>query len=105
VDCFPCIQLSSRIMLHEHPVTSSGLGKIGRFIRRYYAPFLLKPFVKGVVVVLFGGLFVASVISMQHIQLGLGEWLQQPVVCDSLLIVWVRSTSCFALGVISGRLL
>jgi Niemann-Pick C1 protein len=52
---------------------NSGLGKIGRFMRRYYAPFLLKPLVKGFVLISFAGVFVASVISMQHIQLGLGE--------------------------------
>jgi Niemann-Pick C1 protein len=31
--------------------------------------------VKGAVLVLFSGVFVASVISIQHIELGLGEWL------------------------------
>lgn len=53
---------------------ATGLGRIGRFIRRYYAPFLLKPFVKGTILVLFAGAFVASVISIQHIQLGLGAF-------------------------------
>ena len=73
VDCFPCVRLSSRIALPDAPVMSSGLGRIGRFIRRYYAPFLLKPFVKGCILLGFAGIFVASVISMQHIELGLGE--------------------------------
>ena len=71
IDCFPCIRLPSRLALPT--ASGSGLGRIGRFIRRYYAPFLLKPFVKGTVLTIFGGIFVASVISIQHIQLGLGK--------------------------------
>lgn len=72
VDCFPCIKLPSRIALLDGPPNGSGLGRIARFIRRHYAPFLLKPIVKGIVMIVFGGAFVASVISMQHIELGLG---------------------------------
>lgn len=75
VDCFPCIRLSSRIALPETSTHSSGLGRIARFIRRYYAPFLLKPATKACVMVIFLGGFVVSIISMQHIQLGLGESL------------------------------
>ncbi|KAJ6599312.1 patched family-domain-containing protein [Mycena vulgaris] len=67
IDCFPCIRLPS-----------PALGRIARFIRRHYAPFLLKPVVKGVVFVIFGGVFVASVISMQHIELGLDQRLALP---------------------------
>ena len=59
--------------MSDTPGPISGLGRIGRFIRRYYAPFLLKPVVKGLVIAVFGGMFVASVISMQYIQLGLGK--------------------------------
>lgn len=73
VDCFPCIRLSSRIALPETSATSSGLGRIARFIRRYYAPFLMNSITKACVVIIFVGGFVASVISVQHIQLGLGE--------------------------------
>jgi len=72
VDCFPCIRLPSRVALPNGPASAIGLGRIGRFIRRYYAPFLLKPFAKGMILVVFAGVFVASVISIQHIQLGLG---------------------------------
>ncbi|KAJ7283850.1 patched family-domain-containing protein [Mycena rebaudengoi] len=84
VDCFPCIRLPSRIALLDAPAYGSGLGRIARFIRRHYAPFLLKPVVKGVVFVIFGGVFVASVISMQHIELGLDQRLALP--SDSYLI-------------------
>ncbi|KAF8204934.1 patched family-domain-containing protein [Pholiota molesta] len=78
IDCFPCIRLPSRIALLDGPNMNSGLGKIGRFMRRYYAPFLLKPLVKGFVLISFAGVFVASVISMQHIQLGLDQRLALP---------------------------
>ncbi|KAF8974608.1 patched family-domain-containing protein [Flammula alnicola] len=78
VDCLPCIRLPTRIALLDAPTTNSGLGRIGRFIRRYYAPFLLKPLVKGLVLIIFAGSFVASVISMQHIELGLDQRLALP---------------------------
>ena len=73
VDCFPCIRWPSRIALLDAPMNASGLGRMARFIRRHYAPFLLQPVVKGVVLLVFAGFFVLSVISMQHIQLGLGS--------------------------------
>lgn len=72
VDCFPCIRFPSHIALFDAPI---GLGTIARFIRRHYAPFLLRPVVKGAVVLIFSGLFLLSVISIQHIELGLGEGL------------------------------
>jgi Niemann-Pick C1 protein len=71
VDCFPCIKIPSRIALHDAP--SPSLGRIARFIRRTYAPYLMHGPVKGGVLVIFGGIFVASMISIQHIELGLGE--------------------------------
>ena len=64
--------LPSRIALLDAPPSRSGLGTIAKFIRRRYAPFLLRPVVKGCVIAAFGGLFVASAISIQHIELGLG---------------------------------
>ncbi|KAF7301480.1 SSD domain-containing protein [Mycena indigotica] len=78
VDCFPFIRLPPRIQLLDAPVYAGGLGRIARFIRRYYAPFLLKPIVKGVTLLFFSGIFVASIISMQHIELGLDERLALP---------------------------
>lgn len=71
VDCFPCLRLPSRISLTES--STGSIGTLARLIRRHYAPFLLKPAVKAVVFLLFCGLFVLSVISMQHIELGLGK--------------------------------
>ncbi|SJL01723.1 related to NCR1-transmembrane glycoprotein, involved in sphingolipid metabolism [Armillaria ostoyae] len=77
VDCFPCIRITNRIELLDVP-SGTGLGKIARFIKRYYAPFLLKPAVKGIVALVFSGIFVTSVISMQHIELGLDQRLALP---------------------------
>lgn len=42
-------------------------------MRRYYAPFLLRDTVKSAVIAIFTGFLVVSVISIQHIELGLGE--------------------------------
>lgn len=64
-------------MLHDVP-QSSGLGPVAKFIRRRYVPWLLKPFVKGFVLVGFMGVFVLSVVSIQHIQLGLGTAIASP---------------------------
>jgi Niemann-Pick C1 protein len=72
VDCFPCVKLKSRIELPENPLVVHR-SRLAVFIRRYYAPFILKPTVKYAVLVLFGGIFFGSVISIQHIQLGLGK--------------------------------
>ena len=58
-------------MLHDVP-QSSGLGPVAKFIRRRYVPWLFKPFAKGFVLLVFLGVFVLSVVSIQHIQLGLG---------------------------------
>ncbi|KAG5221192.1 patched family-domain-containing protein [Salix suchowensis] len=84
VDCFPCIRMPSRIALLDGPQSSNDMGPLARLIRHYYAPFLLRPFVKGVVLALFGGAFVASVISIQHIELGLDQRLALP--SDSYLV-------------------
>jgi Niemann-Pick C1 protein len=72
-DIFPCIKLSRRIALPEVPAPGASMGRMAKFIRRYYAPFLLQPVVKSCVIAFFGGLFIASVISIQHIDMGLGQ--------------------------------
>jgi Niemann-Pick C1 protein len=81
IDCFPCIRLPSRIALLDAPPSGGGLGGMARFVRRYYAPFLLKPVVKGLVLIIFTGLFVASIISIQHINLGLGKFYIETATC------------------------
>ncbi|KIM21967.1 hypothetical protein M408DRAFT_18285 [Serendipita vermifera MAFF 305830] len=76
VDCFPCIRIAPRIELSEG--FSSGSGKITHFFRRKYGPFILNRSVKGFILLFFAGIFVASVISMQHISLGLDQRLALP---------------------------
>ena len=66
------MRLPPRIALSDGPPGGAGLGVLARFIRRYYVPFLLKPAVKGIVFAIFMGMMVLSVISMQHLRLGLG---------------------------------
>jgi Niemann-Pick C1 protein len=73
VDCLPCLRVQSRIALLDAPARG-GMGRMARFIRRRYAPWLLSPVVKTCVLAFFGGLFIASVISIQHIELGLGTF-------------------------------
>ncbi|KAI0320606.1 multidrug efflux transporter AcrB transmembrane domain-containing protein [Amylostereum chailletii] len=93
VDCFPCIRLPPRIQLLEAPPTAANFGLLARVIRKHYAPFLLRPVVKGVVMVLFGGLFIASVISIQHIKLGLDQRLAIP--SDSYLVQWFNDVDTY----------
>lgn len=93
VDCLPCIRLPPRIALPDAPLSGGGLGRVARFIRRYYAPFLLKPVVKGIVLLTFAGVFVASVISMQHIELGLDQRLALP--SDSYLISYFDNLDAY----------
>ncbi|KAF9449887.1 multidrug efflux transporter AcrB transmembrane domain-containing protein [Macrolepiota fuliginosa MF-IS2] len=93
VDCFPCIRLSSRIALPETSTNSSGLGWMARFIRRYYAPFLLNPVTKGGAMIVFIGAFITSIISIQHLQLGLDQRLALP--SDSYLVPYFDSIDAY----------
>ncbi|KAI0796762.1 multidrug efflux transporter AcrB transmembrane domain-containing protein [Abortiporus biennis] len=93
VDCLPCIKIPSRIALLDPLPSSTGLGLLGKFIRKYYAPFLLKPVVKGVILLLFGGLMVGSIISIQHIDLGLDQRLAFPP--DSYLIKYFDALDAY----------
>jgi hypothetical protein len=43
-------------------------------MRRVYAPFLLKREVKQLVIAAFGGLFIAAIVGIQHITMGLGKY-------------------------------
>ena len=76
VDCFPCVRIPSRIALLDPIPAGTGLGVLAKFIRRHYAPFLLKPLVKGGVLLSFAGLLVCSIISIQHIELGFGMFFR-----------------------------
>jgi hypothetical protein len=78
MDCFPCIQLQKPVALQETPPAGVSEGLVAKFIRRYYAPFLLRKEVKQLVVAAFGGLFLLAIVGMQRITMGLGE-LHKPV--------------------------
>ncbi|KIJ56700.1 hypothetical protein M422DRAFT_57364 [Sphaerobolus stellatus SS14] len=91
IDCFPCIRIPSRIALPEAP--SMSLGRIARFIRRTYAPTLMRGPVKGAVLIIFGGIFVSSVISIQHIKLGLDQRLALP--SDSYLVSYFDALDAY----------
>ncbi|KAI0033352.1 multidrug efflux transporter AcrB transmembrane domain-containing protein [Vararia minispora EC-137] len=91
-DCFPCIRLPSRIQLPEDSHAPSP-GILARVIRKYYAPFILRPFVKGVIILFFGGVFIASVISIQHIKLGLDQRLALP--SESYLVEWFNDMDSY----------
>ncbi|TDL29439.1 multidrug efflux transporter AcrB transmembrane domain-containing protein [Rickenella mellea] len=92
MDCFPCIRIPPRILLPDSS-PGPGLGKFAWFIRRYYAKLLLYPAVKGFVILIFTGTFVGSVISMQHIQLGLDRRLALP--SDSYLIPYFNDLDSY----------
>ncbi|KAF8591421.1 multidrug efflux transporter AcrB transmembrane domain-containing protein [Ramaria rubella] len=92
VDCFPCIKIPSRIALMDLP-PNVNLGRIARFVRRTYAPFLMRGPVKGAVLVVFGGVFIASIISMQHIQLGLDQRVALP--SDSYLLPYFDALDAY----------
>lgn len=72
IDCFPCVRLRPPIGLYERTAPPSE-GFVAKFVRRVYAPFLLRHEVKQAVMVLFGGLFLTAIIGIQHITLGLGK--------------------------------
>ncbi|KAF8607954.1 multidrug efflux transporter AcrB transmembrane domain-containing protein [Ceratobasidium sp. AG-I] len=88
VDCVPCIGAGGAIALEgEEGERSEGLlgagggrvqeGVLARGVRRYAIVLMKRP-VKACVLVAFAGLFVASVVSMQSLELGLDQRLALP---------------------------
>lgn len=82
IDCLPCIQLPSPIVLGDVdgslsiPYASEGF--LGRFIRRNFASTLVKPLVKKFVLALFSALFVLSLIGAHKVEMGLDQRLALP---------------------------
>lgn len=74
IDCFPCVRLRPPIGLYDR-AAPAGESVVAKFMRRVYAPILLKTEVKQFVVAAFGGLLLVAIIGIQHIKLGLGESL------------------------------
>lgn len=81
VDCLPCLTVGGAIALEGEESERDGgaAGKVREGVMtkcvRRYAIFLMKRPVKACVLVLFAGIFVASVVSMQGIELGLGGFI------------------------------
>ncbi|MCO5614796.1 hypothetical protein L7F22_069080 [Adiantum nelumboides] len=51
---------------------------LGRFVRRHYAPWLIKPSVKKFILVVFAALFAVSLVSVRHVEMGLDQRLALP---------------------------
>ncbi|CAO1613269.1 unnamed protein product [Sympodiomycopsis kandeliae] len=80
VDCLPCIKIGGAISLDSDAFTipHASEGILGRFIRRNFASTLVKPFVKKLVLALFSGLFVLSLIGARKVEMGLDQRLALP---------------------------
>ena len=78
IDCFPCVRIRQPIGLYDR-AAPAGESVVAKFMRRIYAPILLKTEVKQFVVAAFGGLLLVAIIGIQHIQLGLGELYMMPL--------------------------
>ena len=79
IDCFPCVRLRPPIGLYDQPSNGErGEGVVAKFIRRVYAPFLLRQEVKQLILVLFGGFALTAIIGIQHIKDGLDQRLALP---------------------------
>lgn len=92
VDCFPCVRLRPPIGLYEAP-TSTGESVVSKFVRRVYAPVLLRREVKQVVIALFGGLALFATVGLQHIKYGLDQRLALPA--DSYLVPYFDSLDAY----------
>jgi Niemann-Pick C1 protein len=92
VDCFPCVRLRPPIGLYERSAPT-GEGVIAKFIRRVYAPLLLKREIKQLVLVVFGGLFLTAIIGIQHIKFGLDQRLALP--SDSYLVSYFDDLAAY----------
>lgn len=90
IDCFPCVRVRQPIGLYDR-AAPAGESVVAKFMRRVYAPILLKTEVKQFVVAAFGGLLLVAIIGIQHIKLGLGQYLFS-LLLDSKLIDMCRST-------------
>ncbi|KAG0139530.1 hypothetical protein CROQUDRAFT_54585 [Cronartium quercuum f. sp. fusiforme G11] len=78
VDCFPCLRLASTRISANDMAIASGKGDVATFVRTIYAPMLVKRPVKILVICIFSGLFVFSILSTRKIELGLDQRLALP---------------------------
>lgn len=80
VDCVPCIRLRSA----DQEAAGVGEGALSRLIRRRYAPYLMRPYVKGAVMFIFVTLSAVSLALLPRIPLGLDQKVALP--SDSYMI-------------------
>ncbi|UTT94256.1 hypothetical protein NDA17_002448 [Ustilago hordei] len=80
MDCLPCIKAPRRpaIQLPGNPVAGDKDGSLDSFIRYRFAPTLLRPGVKKLVVAAFGAVAVISSIGVGRIEMGLDQRLALP---------------------------
>ena len=78
VDCLPCLKLTSAESQPKSTAGGNADGVIGSFIRRRYAPWLLRKEVKMGVIMVFVGLFFGGIIGAQWIEMGLDQRLALP---------------------------
>lgn len=91
MDVVPCVCIRPPVGLYDDAPAAEDI--VTRFVRVIYAPTLLKKHVKLLVVAFFGGIFVASVIGIQHINLGLDQRLALPA--DSYLVPYFNDVDRF----------
>ncbi|KAI9826600.1 MAG: hypothetical protein M1832_006196 [Thelocarpon impressellum] len=81
-DCFPCVRVKKanrvRGSLTDTAYANNEEGAIQKFIRKTYAPALLKKTTKTVVLVAFGGLFTAGLALIPTLPLGLDQRIAIP---------------------------
>ncbi|KAK4687526.1 hypothetical protein P7C73_g2603, partial [Tremellales sp. Uapishka_1] len=92
IDCFPCVRLRPPIGLYE-TAPAAGEGVVNKFMRKYYAPFLMRKEVKQLVLVVFGGLFLVAIVGIQHVTLGLDQRLALP--SDSYLVPYFNALDAY----------
>jgi len=88
-DCIPCLHVTktNQMGVHDRFATIYGAeeeGVLQRFIRKSYAPFILKFRSKVVIITLFLGIFTAGMALLPRIELGLDQRIAIP--SDSYLI-------------------
>ena len=81
IDCLPCLKAPPRQSQIQLPTSSSAgveEGTLDSFIRYRFAPTLLRPGIKRVVVAAFGAIAVFSSIGVSRIEMGLDQRLALP---------------------------
>jgi len=92
LDCFPCVSVKAE----EPPEYEEGF--LDRFVSKHYAPFLMRPYVKIVVILFFLALFFVALGAIPYIELGLDQKIALPH--DSYLIPYFDDqTSLLKVGV------